>query len=146
MKKRIISGIVVLGLFFVILALYKTPVLNFVLAVAAVIAVFEMAITVKSDVLKPLFFLSVIFAALSPFTVYFGAVLSSRILYTAYILLVFVVTLFEYKTVKIEKTTLMVCLTLFIVFSFCSVINLRDVYKVTPVYRETDGLLFILLP
>lgn len=126
MKQRVISSAVGLVLLAVVLALFDTIVVNIVVALIALLAVYEMFSATGCWSFRPLSVPATIFAAAIPF-------LSSRLLSRVipltcylYVLVLFSVLLRNHKKIHIEQLAVVFTFSLMIPFSLSTLVYQRD--------------------
>ncbi len=146
MKKRIITGVLAALFCIGVLCLMKTVVLPVVVALFAVLAVFEIE---RVSGLKeiPIMVFSFVPTVCMPFYFHFSFNLSKQFFLSAaiaYIISMLVIMLVFFDTVKFEQVVIAIFASMVIPFSFSTVILLRDVGRINTSYLDHEGIFYIL--
>jgi phosphatidate cytidylyltransferase len=140
MRTRLISGS--LGIIFavVVLYFYNTVLLNIVIALIILWALYEVLVTTKYIKDKALFLICSLFSITVPFFHYSYYSLMSIVCYL-FIFILFVYLLKRHKTVRLEVIGTCFMLTLLLSFSFSCIIFTRDRFINSPI--SNIALLYI---
>lgn len=139
MKQRILTAVIGISLLLVVLFFYQIWVFNAALAMAAVIAVFEVLQAAGLTKNRPLTAVCLLFAALVAFFRTPGFNLLGQIAVVVFLLALFAIMLWQHETLRFEQLGVAFAASVLIPFSFSTMIYIRDRFP------HPDGLFFILL-
>lgn len=128
MKVRIISSAVGLVLLAVVLSFFNTIVLNVVLAIIAVIAVWELLHATGVTHNLFLTILGMVVAALIPFIPYHQVSKYLTLYALPYIGVLFVILLLTHRTTRIEHIAMTAVFSMAVPFAFSTAVYLRDIH------------------
>jgi len=125
MKQRVISSVVGLSVLAVVLLFYTTIVFNVAVGIISLLAVYEVLkpLNIKNKALK---FVCFVFVALIPFLNITGIFSLLPIISFLFIILLFIILIFDHQAITIEQTSLCFFMSLIIPLSLSSEIYMRD--------------------
>ncbi|MFQ8599633.1 MAG: phosphatidate cytidylyltransferase [Oscillospiraceae bacterium] len=138
MKTRIISAAVGIALMVVILLFVDTLVINFAIAILALLAMYELLVATKYAGNKLLSAASFCFVALGPFfrLPYFADI--RKITCFAFIVVLFCILIAKHAQMRFEQIGMVFMLSIWVSFALSSIVFIRDDFG-------RDGLFFIIL-
>ncbi len=138
MATRIISSVIGILIGITVLFLSDTPVLNAVLAVFAVIGIYELYKANKCLEYKAISVLAFFYGASSPFICMLENQIYEKVFTTATIIGFFACYFFVHKKMSIEKLFYAICVPFFLSYSLISIYQMHEM-------SEKHGVVFILL-
>ena len=135
MLQRIITAIAGLLVMTCFLLFYWTPLINVMVVLVTFSSVYELMTTKKFNENKPLFYSSLAFSIIVPFSPNLMTILLSIYVY---LFVIFVILIVFHKSLKAETVGFTFMLTAFITCSMTTIIFLRDTYP-------KDFILYVLL-
>lgn len=139
MKQRILTAVIGISLLLVVLFFYQIWVFNAAIALAAVIAVFEVLQAAGLRKNKLLLAVCLLFAAFVPFFRTPGFHLLGQIAVVVFLLALFAILLWQHETLRFEQLGVAFAASVLVPFSFSTMVYIRDQFA------HPDGLFFIML-
>lgn len=143
MRQRLITAAYGIPLLLVLLFFYNTILLNCMMAVLIVLALYEVLISTKFISSRLLFIICAAFAAAVPFFSLSHLKLTNAVFCYSFILILFIFLLANHNSVHLGTIGIVFMLTLLMSFSFSCIVFIRDHFM--DQVNSNRGLFYILL-